>query len=241
MRQAHRVRQSAGTEDRLRRAAAALAVRLRVGPQLQRHRDHLAARPLLEQRGRPRCRRRRSWPPARAPAAAVSSGSPARETSADSARCSASAARSAAWSFPGEARPARPRRRAAPTAAASSSGAPSTSDAQALPAAIAAPHPRRRSVTSVDAPVLGQRSAIRTRSPQGAPPALPTYAPSGDGPACRGKFRCSSKRRSAQLWRRLTVRRTRPGTAGLPGRGDRRCRLALARGVHELVDRLEVE
>ena len=50
VRQAQPVGQRPGADDRLRRAAASRPIRVPVGPQLQRHRDHLGAAAALEQR-----------------------------------------------------------------------------------------------------------------------------------------------------------------------------------------------
>src|SRR5687768_1256937 len=62
---------------------------------------------------------------------------------------------------------------------------------QALPAAISAPQPSASNVAcSIRPPPT--RSAIRTRSLQAAPPALPTTAPSGTGSRPRGWFRWRS-------------------------------------------------
>ena len=61
---AQAVRQLARAADRLRRAAARLAVVLRVGPQLERDPDRLRARARRRAAPRRRCRRRRSSPPA---------------------------------------------------------------------------------------------------------------------------------------------------------------------------------
>ncbi len=98
---------------------------LRVAPQLERHRDRLgtvvASRTAAPRR---RCRRRRSSPPACGPAARRSP--PSACTAVPSARASASAASSAAWSLQGAQSAELVRRsRAGPMRAASSTGAPS--------------------------------------------------------------------------------------------------------------------
>ena len=182
-----RVGERARAEHGLRRAAAALAVALLVGPQLEGDGDDLAAVPRARA-ARPTAL---STPPLIADQHAVRArrgqGGVARGARpAASARCSASAARSAAWSLPGERPPSslaivgrrRPRglEQRAPSAsddarAAGRDGRAAALGVEAWPARSG----RRRT-----------RSATRTRSPQAQPPALPTSAPSGTGPRPAG-------------------------------------------------------
>ena len=139
----------ASAADGLRGAAAALAVVLGVGPQLQGDRDDLLAGARGEQRGDggvdPAAHRDEGALRARARARR------ARGRAAPSARCSASAASSAAWRLAGLqaaelVRRSHRRRRAR----RSSRGAPRTSATAALPAAIAAPQPEASKPASRD-------------------------------------------------------------------------------------------
>ena len=118
------VRKLARAADRLRRAAAEIAVVLRVRPQLERHADGLAPRVRERAARRRRCRRRRSSPRACGPACGASVAR--SRAAAPSARCSASAASSAAWRFAALSPPSSAAISAAPMRAASSSAAPRT-------------------------------------------------------------------------------------------------------------------
>ena len=169
VRQAHPVRDGAREPHGVRRAARGLRVVGRVAPQLERHRDRLAARARDEQRGdggvdaaAHRDERPAGDPPRRAPR---------RATAAPSATCSASAASSAACSLPGESPPS--------SAATSRRADPRRVEQRRAVRRARRPPSRRRSPRrSPDAskPASTTRSpstrrSIRTRSPQAAPPA----------------------------------------------------------------------
>ena len=138
VRHAQAVRHLARAAHRLRRAAARLAVVLRIGPQLQRHRRPPSRPRARRAAPRPRCRRRRSSPRA--------CGRRRREfrverTPRPSARCSASAASSARVALGRDRPPSSRAISSAPIFAASSSGGPLISDTTALPAASVTPQP----------------------------------------------------------------------------------------------------
>ncbi len=180
-------------EHRLRRAAAALAVALLVGPELQRHGDDLVARPARRAAPPRRCRRRRSSRRARGPARPAASGAPRR------GRRGKRAVQRVGGEVGGMELPRRQaaqlagdvaRRRSAPRRARRRPGRATRTRCRPRSSRRS---PRRRRSTSRDATVTRPHSATRTRSPQGAPPALPTYAPAGTGPRPRGSLRCCSK------------------------------------------------
>ena len=157
---------------------------------------------------RPRCRRRRSSRPARVRARGVEQRlAPSAPSASTSARCSASAARSAAWSLPGDSPPSSAAIAPAPTRAASSSGAPSASDTQALrgrerrAAALGVegrPRRRDRPRATRARPARGRRRQRRRRCRRRARRAR------ARGRA--GRVRCCSNglpsHRTASLWRR---------------------------------------
>ena len=108
-------------------------------------------------------------------AASRAGSRPCARTAAPSARCSASDARSAAWSLPALRPPSSAAICGEPMRATSSSPAPSASSTAALAAAIVAPQPE------ASKPAARTRSPstatdTRTRSPQAAPPAAPSNA-----------------------------------------------------------------
>ena len=96
---AHAVGQRARAANRLRRAAAQIAIVFGIGPQLERHPDGLRARPSRRAARPPRCRHRRSCATSIRSQAGASVA--CSRAAAPSARCSASAASSAAWRLAG--------------------------------------------------------------------------------------------------------------------------------------------
>ena len=125
-------------------------------------RDALGSRRLGDARQKARRRRRRRAARARCRASAASCGGVALGR--------------------GEAAERRVDRRRCRCGAASSTGAPSTISATAAVAARVAPQPSASKLDRGDPAVL-DRSEIRERSPQAAPPAAPVKAPSAGGPA----------------------------------------------------------
>ena len=141
----------------------------RIGPELQRHADHL--RPLLplEQRGHgavdPTRHRDQHPIPVRLRQALC-----ADEAACASARCSASAASCAAWRLAGVSPPIASSTSSIPIRAASSTGSPSTISATAAVAARVAPQPSASKVTRATTPSsIDQRDPrqIATGSPAG--------------------------------------------------------------------------
>ena len=131
------MRDRAGEPDGVGRAAGRLGVVLLVAPELHRDRDGVAprARPAAPATAE-------STPPLIATSVRPDSGATAAvRDAAPRARCSASAARSAACSLPGESPPSSAAISRVPTRAASSSSSPQTSVTAALPAAVSAPQP----------------------------------------------------------------------------------------------------
>ena len=153
-------------------------------------------RPRRARAGRPRrCPRRRSWRRAcaarSAPAARLRPSRPA-----PSARCSASAASSAAWRLGGV---------SPPSASATSSGgdpgrlqerpALHQLDDRAGSGRDARRSPRRRSPPRRSARPRSA-TAMRTRSPQAAPPAAPVWGSPARAPLPEGASRCSANDRT---------------------------------------------
>ena len=136
MRDAHAVGQLARAQDRARRAAAALGVGGRVGPELERHRHHVVTGVdrQLRRGGAVHAAAHRHQRPARtrAPGAARRR---ARRRPARGAERPRRARRRGGWRA--AARRARPPRRSAVSRAAARNGVPSTSSTTALPAARA--------------------------------------------------------------------------------------------------------
>src|SRR3954447_21387657 len=138
----------------------------------------------------PRSRSRRaataeSTPPliatrTRSPSDGGSASTAREDAAAESARWSASAARSAAWRPCGERPPSAAAMSSAPISAASSTASSSAASAMAAAAPSAAAQPSASKVTSAMRPP-STTMETRTRSPQGAPPAAPVKAPSGAG------------------------------------------------------------
>ena len=185
VRDAERVRERAGAEHRLGRAAGLGAVGLGIGPELDRDADHLRPALALEQRG-----------DGAVDAAGHGDGDALAGRSAPASdarpRRRRACARRAVQGVGGELRGValggrqaadrRVDRRRSPIRAASSTGAPSTISATAAVAARVAPQP---SASKRDARRSGRprsTSEIRERSPQAAPPAAPVKAPSAAGP-----------------------------------------------------------
>ena len=191
--------QGARARDGLRRAAGALAVGGRVGPELERDREHLvagvqrelrgggavdpaahrderAARLRLEPRGAARARRRRARGGARRRRAWRRGASGGSGRRAPRRRRPGSRARRRRRTRP---RPARRRR---------------------CPPRWAAPQPSASKPASTTRSP-STRTATRTRSPQAAPPAAPACGQPASAPRPRGALRWSSKSIRA---RRLT-------------------------------------
>src|SRR3954447_3311342 len=147
-------------------------------------------------------------------------------TATPSARCSASAARSAAWNLPGESPPSSSEIACAPTRAASSTWAPSTSVTTAEPAAVIVPQPEASKPAAVTrSPETA--SEIRIRSPQAAPPAVPSNASAGRLRRPAGCSRCSRKASTSVESR----------CGGLEGRAAAEQALAVELLVEPLADR----
>ena len=151
----------AGAEHRLGRAAGLGAVGLGVGPELQRHPDHLGPALALQQRGDGAVdaagHRDQDAPLS---GAAAPRAAPARTASArraEQARCSASAASWAACRLAGVSPPSASSTSSIPIRAASSTGAPSTISATAAVAARVAPQPSASKVTRGDPTALDRR------------------------------------------------------------------------------------
>ena len=175
-------RARARSEHRLRRAAAALAVALLVGPELQRHGDDLGAR---------RARTSSAATALSTPPLIATSTRPARRRRERRVACGAGRGERAVQRIGGEVGGVElPRREAAQL------GRRRRRRRRAPPPARRGPRPatrprcrprsrprsrRRRTSTSAMRPSR-TTSATRTRSPHGAPPALPTCAPAGTGP-----------------------------------------------------------
>ena len=99
-----------------------------------------------------------------------------------SARCSASAASSAAWRLATLSPPSSCAISRVPMRAAASSEAPRSRLTVALPAAIVAPQPLASKPASTICPSglsASSASEMRIRSPHAAPPAAPVHAPAG--------------------------------------------------------------
>ena len=159
MRDVDRVGDGAGAEHRLGRAAGLGAVGLRVGPELQRHPDHLRPPLALEQR------RDGAVDPAghRDEDAALRAARRAARDEAAAlarARCRASAASWAAWRLAGVSPPTAASTSSVPIRAASRTASPSTISATAAVAARVAPQPSASKRDGGDPPVVdGQRDA----------------------------------------------------------------------------------
>ena len=133
MRHAHLVRDRAGEPDGVRRAAGRLGVVLLVAPELDRDRDGVAPRARDQQRGDRRVDAA-AHRDERAPRIDATAAPP---DARPSARCSASEARSAACSLPGESPPSSSAIARVPTRAASSSSSPADQrHGRAAPAAV---------------------------------------------------------------------------------------------------------
>ena len=172
---------AAGAEHRLGRAAGLGAVGLRVGPELQRHPDHLGPALALQQRrdGAVDPARHRDQDAARAAAA-----QPLREAAAlASARCSASAASCAACRLAGVSPPIAASISSIPTRAASRTRLAVDQIGAAAVAARIAPQPSASKVAGDPALVDSQRDPREIAA--GGAPGSPGESAAGRGAEAR--------------------------------------------------------